>query len=212
MAWDVDYSPRVDASTPPPSATPPAYVYAASDSYPRGARETDLCDTASRPDWLYLGALVLLDVGSIAYTSNDTIKYSWSVPVRMSGPALVGLTWGATIGGGYLALPKCSMHWVGEAPPEGDVRSSTPLALALALLAGATAPIINGIAVGPNFPLEWSTLEREMHIVTAIGFGLGGALLPYLLPPKTWRAQRELQRLRAGGDTHGAYLGYAIAF
>jgi hypothetical protein len=212
MAGALDYSPRVDASTPPPPP-PPAYVLAANDIYPRGSREEELCDTASRPDWLYLGALLVLDVGSIAYTSNDAIKYDkTSLPLRLSGPALVGLTWGATIGGGYLALPKCSKHWVGDAPAEGDIRTSTPLAFALALLGAATAPIINGIAVGPNFPLEWSDTERAMHVVTAIGFGFVGALLPYLLPPKTWRAQKELERIRAGADAHGAYLRYTIAF
>jgi hypothetical protein len=173
-----------------------------------------LCARASEPDWAYLAGLAALDVGAIWLFSSHDIKYTASVPLRMSGPVMIGVTWGATVGGAWLALPKCSPHWIGEPPPEGDVRATWPLALALALLAGATAPIINGIAIGSyNLPLEWSTFEREMHVVAAGLAGFGGALLPYLLPPRTWSAAREIQRIRFGADHHGGLLlGYSVAF
>jgi hypothetical protein len=165
---------------------------------------------------VYLAGLVALDAGAIAYGSADFVKGSPSVPVRMTGPVAIGLTWGATVGGAWLSLPKCSLVWVGEAPPEGDVRDSWPLAFSLALLAGMTAPIVNAIAVGTNLPAEWSDLEREMHIVAAGVAGFGGALLPYLLPPRTWRAAQEIERIRlrwapAWGPA-GVFVEYAGEF
>ncbi|HEY8088395.1 MAG TPA: hypothetical protein VIF09_11135, partial [Polyangiaceae bacterium] len=134
--------------------------------------------------------------------------------LRMAGPVAIGLTWGATVGGTWLALPKCAPHWVGETPREGDVRATWPVALSLALLAGVTAPFVNGIAIGSyNLPIEWSTFEREMHVVAAGLAGFGGALLPYVLPPRTWSAAREIDRLRFGADGRGgAFVGYSATF
>ena len=92
------------------------------------------------------------------------------------------------------------------------MRATWPVALSLALLAGATAPIVNGIAIGTfcaapacqgGLPADWSTFEREMHVVVAGLSGFGGALLPYLLPPSTLSAARELDRLRVGADGAG---------
>ncbi len=209
----MDSLPPPSASIAAPASDPPAdYAYAPGDIYPRGSREEKLCATASQPDWLYLGGLALLDAGAIWAGSSEAIKYSDSIPVRITGPAMIGLTWGATVGGAWLALPKCSPHWVGETPREGAVRESWPLALSFALLAGATAPIVNGIANGSNLPQSWSTVEREMHLVTAGVLGFGGALLPYLLPPRTWAAARSLDRLRFGFDARGGFVGYAATF
>jgi hypothetical protein len=199
----------LDALPPPPAAE---YAPAPGDIYPRDARERELCATASHTDWLYLGVLVALDVPAIWVGSSETIKYSNSLAVRLTGPAMIGLTWGATVGGAWLALPKCSGEWVGEAPREGEVRANWPLALAFALLGGATAPVVNAIAIGSNLPLEWTTFEREMHVATAAVAGFGGALLPYLLPPRTWAASRELDRVRFAADGRGVYVGYAAAF
>ncbi len=197
-------------SLPPP---PPAYVAGPTDIYPRGKREEELCDRASRPDWLYMGGLVALDVGAIWYGSSGMVKYSDDVPLRaIVGPGMIGATWGATITGLWLALPKCEPHWVDEAPREGGVRATWPLALSLALLAGATAPIINGIAIGYNLPIEWSTPEREVHVVVAGLAGFGGALVPFLLPPRTWSAARELDRLRLGYDGRSAFVRYEGTF
>jgi hypothetical protein len=162
---------------------------------------------------------VALDAGAIGWGSSDTFKYTGSIPVRLAGPAMIGLAWGATVGGGWLAMPKCSAHFVGEPPPEGEVRMDWPVALSLALLAGSTAPIVWGISIGPsNLPLEWTMFEREMHVVVAGVMGFGGALLPYVIPPRTWSAARELQRLRVGtlpgpdGRMAGATLGYTVPF
>jgi hypothetical protein len=195
---------------PPPAAT--AAAYAPGDIYPRGPREEELCARASHADWLYLSALLALDVGAVLVDAQTSLQSSDSVAVRFLGPTAIGLAWGATLGGGYLALPKCDPHWIGEAPREGDVRASWPLALSLALLAGATAPIFNGIVL-TSAPQSWSTLERSMHVVTAGVAGFGGALIPYLIPPTTWSASRELQKIRVGTDGHGMIsVGYTLTF
>ena len=217
-------SPLLD-SLPPPQPT--TYVYAPGDIYPRGTHEEELCAKASHPDWFYLGGIAALDVGAVWAGSSAPSKYSDSLVIRFTGPAMIGLTWGLTVGGTWLALPKCNGHWVGSPPREGDIRAEWPLALSLALLAGATAPIVNGIAIGSCFtapsatsigcqgglPANWTTFEREMHVVTAGVAGFGGALLPYLLPPSTLRAAREIDRLRFGADGRGnVFVGYTMPF
>ncbi|HXN33533.1 MAG TPA: hypothetical protein VN894_16805 [Polyangiaceae bacterium] len=208
-------------SLPPPPPASDAYVYAPGDIYPRTAHERELCAHASHPDWAYLGGLVGLDVATIWFGSWDKLKYSGSLPLRMSGPAAIGLGWGATVGGAWLALPKCSTRWVASPPLEGDVRAQWPLAVSMALLAGATAPIVNAIAIGTcnppecqeGLPAGWTTFEREMHLVVAGVAGFAGALLPYLVPPRTWSAAREIERIRFGTDGRGGmFLGYSSRF
>jgi hypothetical protein len=187
-------------------------MYAPGDIYPRGARERELCARASHPDWLYLGGLLVLDAGAIVFGSSDLVKSSGPYASLVS-PALIGVTWGATVGGAWLALPKCSPTWVGEPPREGDVRATWPVALSLALLAGATAPIVYGIAIGSgDLPTEWTTLDREAHIVVAGLAGFGGALLPYLIAPRTWAAAREIEHIRLGSDGRGLFVGYTARF
>jgi hypothetical protein len=199
----------LDALPPPP---PASYAYAPGDIYPRGDRERALCDTASHPDWWYLGGLTLLNAAAIAYGSLGQIQDNASIVVRFTAPTVVGLAWGAGIGGGWLALPHCDPHFVGELPREGDVRANWPVALSLALLAGATAPMINGILVG-NEPMDWSNEERAAHVLTTGVMGFAGALLPYLLPPTSWSAARELEKIRVGVDARGGLsLGYTLAF
>jgi len=215
----------VDSLPPPPVLAPPpapagrdaapapegrtAYVYAPGDIYPRTAEERRLCGEASTPDWAYLTGLVGLDAGAIAIASLGALSNSTSLPARFVGPVAIGITWGATVGGAWLAVPKCSPEWVGEAPREGTMRSTWPVALSLALLAGATAPVINAIVSGYDTSSPWSTFEREMHIVAAGLAGFGGAFIPYLLPPRTWAAARELDRIRFGTDGRGTYfIGY----
>ena len=200
----------MDAPPPLPPPPPAAYAYAPGNIYPVDARERELCDTASTPDWLYMGGLVLLDVASI-YVSTQDMKYSSSETVRLFGSGLAGLTLGATLGGAYLALPKCDPHWVSFAPREGDVHADWPLALSIGLISGVLAAGAYGIEVGP-LPLSWSTEERSAHLLLAGFAGLGGSLLPYLLPPKTWRAARELANIRAGVSSNGGFLGYSLSF
>lgn len=201
----------VDAHTPPdPHAGPPPYHYAATDTAPRTARENELCERASTTDWAYLAIGPAAVAGSI-YLDAFQLKESSEPGIRTIGPGLVGVSWGFTLGGGYLALPKCSSNWVRYAPPEGDVRRSWPLALGLALFSGVTAPILVGVETGP-IDFEWSVSERVGRLVTAGLSGFTGALLPYLLPPKTWRAAKELEHLRATADQRGATIGWSIAF
>jgi hypothetical protein len=200
------------ALPPPPPATV-AYVYAPGDIFPRGARERELCARASHPDWVYLGALAVIDVGAFWLGSSDIFKYEVDNIPRLGGPAMIGLAWGATIGGAWLALPKCSPGWVQGPSRDGDERATWPMALSLALLAGATAPIVNGIAVGSNMPPDWQTGERAAHVVVAGFAGFVGALLPYLIPPRTWTAAREIERIRvSAGARGGMFLGYALPF
>jgi hypothetical protein len=198
----------LDAAPPPP----PPYVYAATDYRPRGQEDVELCRRASHVDWLYFGGSLLADVGTITL-DELAFQVSGSEGVRLLGPPLVGLSWGFTVGGGYLALPKCSPDFVQAAPPEGGVRADWPMAVGLTLLATATAPVVVGIetGVGP-VTLPWSTTERSLRLVFAGAGGLVGALLPYLLPPKTWRAAKELEHLRAGATVHGGFVGYAVSF
>jgi len=201
------------ASSPVAGPATPAYgpVAAATDERPRDEVEKDLCARASDTDWLYLGATLAADVGSIWL--DGTLKYNESRGVRYLGPAAVGLAWGWTLGGGYLALPKCSPNWVDSAPPEGQVRAAWPLALSLAGVAGIISPMIMGTEVGP-IPRSWPVGERSVRVIIASASGVTGALLPYLLPPKTWRAARELEHLRACAteDGRGAFVSWAIRF
>lgn len=190
-----------------------SYLYAPGDIYPRGPEEQRLCSAASNPDWLYLLGLLAGDGGAITLASLDALKNSSSLPVRFIAPIGIGISWGATVGGAWLALPKCSPEWVGESPREGAVRASWPVAISLALLAGATAPVVNAIVSGYDTSTPWSTFEREMHIVAAGLAGFGGALLPYVLPPRTWAAAQELDRIRFGTDGRGTYfVGFVAKF
>ncbi len=199
----------MDALPPPP---PASFAYAPGDIYPRGDRERELCDEASHPDWWYLGGLTLLNAATITYGSINQIQDNASIVVRFTAPTVVGLAWGGAVGGLWLALPHCDPHFVGETPREGDVHENWPVALSLALLAGATAPMINGILVG-NQPQDWSDVERTAHVLTAGLAGFVGALLPYVLQPTSWSAAKELQRLRVGTDARGGVtVGVQVAF
>ncbi len=203
----------MDSLPPPPRPTADSYAYAPGDIFPRGARERTLCEKASRTDWAYLGGLGLLDVGAIALGTSDWVKLSGPY-TSLASPALIGVTWGATVGGAWLALPKCSPEWVDAPSREGDVRATWPLALSLALLSGATAPIVYGISIGSgDLPEDWTTFNREVHVIVAGLAGFGGALLPYLVPPRTWSAARELERIRLGVDGRGGWsIGYSGRF
>jgi hypothetical protein len=194
----------------PPEPPPPHYAYAPGDIYPVGAHEQELCDAADHPDWLYLGGLLVLDVGAV-YVNSFVFKFADEPWQRQLGPAAIGLSWGATLGGGYLALPKCEPHWVPTAPREGEVRAHWPLALSLALASAISAPVIMGVATGP-LPTNWTTEERASRLLITGGFAFAGALLPYVLPPRTWRAARELERIRLSGDSRGTFVSYGFAF
>jgi hypothetical protein len=205
-----------------PATDPPAYAYAPGDIYPVGERERELCAKADHPDWLYLSGLFVLDVAGVfvngallASDANGNPKTSSSA-VRQLGPAAIGFSWGATIGGGYLALPKCDPHWVSYAPREGDVRSPWPLALTLATIGGIFGASMTGVfttlQASSADMQNWSTEERAGRLWIAGLSGFVGALVPYLIPPRTWSGARELARIRASADAHGAGLSYSLAF
>ncbi len=191
---------------------------AASDNYARDAREKELCESASHPDWLYLAIQPLLVAGAITLDAQ-VFKYDWatfggttgSPVVRDIGPVLVGATWGMFMGSFYPSMPKCSPHFVTTIPPEGQVRSDWPIAFAFAILAGATAPIVDYIAIGP-VPDAWTDAERVSRIVLAATFAFGTALIPYVLPPKTLRAMRELMKLRATVSAQSSFVSYTFNF
>lgn len=223
----------MDSLPPPPP--PPPYVYAASDSRPRQSREIELCERASTTDWVYLTGLGAGLVGTIALDTavfrqlgtrredqNETVE-AWrartdgdlSYPAgRTFGAGLVGLSVGALIGGSYLALPKCDRAFAYGPPPEGSSRSVWPTALTLALASAALGPIMVAIETGAPYgrTLEWAVSERAVHFIVPAFTGFAGALLPYLFPPKTWRAAREIERIRGGVSTTGAYASYTFLF
>jgi hypothetical protein len=201
----------VDSAPPPPPPSPPAYVYAATDERPRTPHEVELCAKASTTDWLYLATGLVLTAGSI--TVDTVLRTTASEGVRYLGPSAVGLTWGFTLGGVYPSLPKCSSDYVSSPPPEGNVRTDWEIAFAFAALSGLTAPVVEATETG-TIPEQWSNAERVMRLVLASGFGVVGALLPYALPPKTWRAAKELEHLRAGPteDSRGAFFSWRVVF
>ncbi len=98
-------------------------------------------------------------------------------------------------------------------PPEGDVRTNWEIAVIFAALSGLVAPVVVASETGTT-PPQWSNAERASRLVLASGLGIGGALLPYLIPPKTWRAAKELAHLRASasGDGRGAFLSWGVSF
>lgn len=202
------------ADLPPSPSTVHAaeapYVYAATDIRPRTTREIELCEKASSFDWQYTGAWALGVAGSI-YLNIDQLKHNSEPGVRLLGPALVGLTFGGFLGGGYLSLPKCDPLWAAGPPPEGNVRADWPMAIAIAAIAGVMSPIMDYNFLGP-VKLDWPVYERSLRVVIAASSGVVGALIPYLLPPRTWSARKEIDKLRVQGSPQGAALTYSFSF
>lgn len=185
-------------------------MYAATDIRPRQSREIELCEKASSFDWQYTGAFALGFAGSI-YLNIDQLKHTTSFATRMLGPTLVGFTWGGFLSGGYLSLPKCDPLWAYGAPPEGNVRAQWPLATAIAVLSGVTGPFMDYLFLGPP-KLGWAVEERSARVFFASGFAVLGSLFPYLVPPRTWSAAKEIERIRVQGTQGGAHLSYGFAF
>jgi hypothetical protein len=65
-----------------------------------------------------------------------------------------------------------------------------------------------------TIPEDWKNGERFTRLALSSVLAIGGALLPYALPPKTWRAAKELENLRAGTteDGRGAYFSWRVRF
>jgi len=195
---------------PGPPQDPPAYVYAAADIRPRQAREIELCAKASEFDWMYTGGAAVSVVTSVLVNAQY-LKQQQEPGVRLIAPAWTGLSWGLLLGGGYLSLPKCDPLWAGGPPPEGNIRADWPIAVSIALIATATAPLIDFTFLGAVKP-EWTDGERAARMFIGLGSGLAGSLLPYLLPPRTWAARKEIDRMRIAPTYGGASLSYSMSF
>lgn len=196
-----------DPSLPPP---PAPYVYAASDIRPRQTKEIELCEKASHFDWMYTGAFALGVAGAM-YVNIDRLKHEPEPGVRLIGPALLGFAWGGFLSGGYLSLPKCDPLWAGGPPPEGNIRETWPVATAITVLAALTGPIMDYAFLGP-IKLEWPVLERSGRVFIAGGAAVLGSLFPYLLPPSTWAARKQIDRIRVEGMPSGAGMTYTVRF
>ena len=196
----------------PANDTPPAYVYAPSDYRPRQPREIELCAKASRFDWQYTGTMLVGVLGS-EYVSIGVLKQNEKPGLRLIGPGLIGFFWGGFLSGGYLSLPKCDPYWAWGPPPEGNVRSDWPLATAISLIATVTAPAIDFVFLG-GVPIHWTVSERSARVFIGMGAGLVGSLFPYLVPPRTWAAKLEIERIRIGEVAGGRGLGvsYGLTF
>jgi hypothetical protein len=178
----------------------------------RSQEEAELCRDAGRFDWPYLSLLVAADAGTIVLDSQ-VFQSSGQAAVRLLGPGLVGLSWGWSVGGAYLTLPQCSADWVRSRPLEGSRRSELPLAISFTVLAAAMGPVVVGVETGDGpSTLAWSPGERVMRLVIAGATGAVGSVMPYVLPPRTWRALRKLEALQAGVADRGGFVGYRVAF
>lgn len=197
-------------ATTPASPIDAPYVYGATDLRPRQTREIELCEEASHFDWQYTGAFALGFASSV-YLNIDRLKHTTEPALRLLGPGLVGFTWGGLLGGGLLSLPKCDPLWAQGPPPEGDVRAIWPLATAITIVAGVTGPIMDYAFLGP-VKLSWEVSERTARVFVGAGGAVLGALFPYLLPPKTWSARKEIDRMRVQGLPGGAALAYTVRF
>lgn len=200
--------PSPSTTAPPPE--PPGYVYAATDLRPRQTREMELCRKASDFDWLYTGAM-FTGVGASIYLSSTPLKEGDTAPIRLIGPAAVGLFWGGFLSGGWLSLPQCDPLWVGGPPPEGNVRVSWPMAVTISLIAVTTAPAIDYIFLGP-VKSWWEVSERSARVFVAMGAGALGAFMPYVIKPRTWAARLELDKIRMAPVAGGATVGFGTTF
>lgn len=188
----------------------PPYVYAANDIRPRQTKEIELCERASHFAWEYTGAFAL-GVATSVYLNIGILKHESPTAVRMIGPGLVGFTWGGFLMGGFLSLPKCDPLWAQGSPPEGNIRSLWPIIATIAGTAAASAPFMDYIFLGPVKP-QWEVWERSMRVFVAGGSALLGTVFPFILPPRTWAARKEIDRIRVEGQPAGATVTYTLRF
>jgi len=196
----------------PPDVTLVSHVDRPADTGPANEHETGLCREASRTDWAYLGGLIVADSAAVALDAAE-LQSNGHTAVRLVGPGLVGLAWGWSVGGTYLTLPQCGADLVRGHAVEGDSRSEIPLAVSFGILAATTAPVIVGIETGDGpQTLRWSPAERVMRLVLASATATVGSVLPYVLPPRTWRAAHKLANLRVGAAARGGIVSYSVTF
>jgi hypothetical protein len=199
-------------STPPPTTPPnePApYVFAAAEYRPT-ERDMELCRKASHTDWLYIAGTVAMDSGLVV-ADTQFFRVQGQEGIRLIGPSVVGLAWGWTMGGAYLSLPKCDPNWVSSAPPEGNVKSVTPIMLGIGLFSMATAPFFARIEQGAILQ-EWPVWERALTVIFPMITGFAGTFIPLLIKPRTYSAALDLERLRLGVTKDAMTLGYGFSF
>lgn len=196
-----------DSAAPP---APPAYVYAATDYRPRQAREIELCKRGAEFDWRYTGTMVAGLVGS-EFLNLQVLKQQEEPGIRLLGPGAIGFFWGAFLGGGYLSLPKCDPLWANGPPPEGNVRLTWPMAIAITMVATVTAPAMDYVFLGA-VPVHWTVSERSGRVFTAMGTGAIGAIFPYIVSPRPWAAKKEIDRIRIGDVAGGPFISYSASF
>lgn len=198
---------------------PPSHAYGPTDYRPATRREVELCRKADQFDWVYFAGTVVADAG-VVYADAHFFRFQEQPGIRLIGPSIAGLAWGWTLSGGVLSLPKCDPLWVAHPPPEGEIRSRWPLAITLAGLSAVTAPFFARIEQGPVRD-EWPVWERSMSVILPMATGIVGAFMPYVLPPRTYAAARELEKIRldfgrdeaSDGSRRGRFsIGYRWAF
>ena len=194
-----------EVSPPPPPARLRATALVSSRLGPLSDREGELCARAGRPDLLYVGGALVLAGSAVTFDAMYVKHHVASPALRVTSSGFVGLTFGALLGGGMAALPKCRLDVLTRTAPEGAVASPWPLALSTALFAGITSPFFVAIGKGRD-PISWEVSERSMHVIIPGITGFAGALLPYIpaLAPRNGRAARELQKLQIGAPPQGA--------
>src|SRR4051812_4509949 len=145
------------------------------------------------------------------YLSLAVLKPQEEPGVRLIGPGVIGFFWGGLLSGGYLSLPKCDPMWAPGAPPEGNIRAVWPVAAAITILSTITAPALDFVFLGA-VPLHWTVSERSARVFVAMGTGALGSLFPYVLPPRTWAARKEIERIRIGEVAGGPFVSYGFTF
>ncbi len=221
VAPTVEVAPVTESETAageqePPKRTPPSPYVVAHDRW--SSKAAELCEKASHFDYMYLGTFVALDVGTLL-VDPFYVKGKDSLFLRIAAPAAFGLSWGATLGSLPLVTPQC--EWPGTPRvrgPESTRHDHLAMMIALAGLAGASAPFIVGLATGPlprdhfttGYAYKWPVSERSGRLIAAGVGGALGTLLPYLLPPKPFSAIKELRELEV--TTSGTDITFRLQF
>ena len=83
--------------------------------------------------------------------------------------------------------------------------------MTISLLATITAPAFDFVFLGA-VPLHWTVPERSARVFVAMGAGALGSIFPYILPPRTWAARLEIDRIRIGEMAGGPFFSYGRTF
>jgi hypothetical protein len=154
---------------------------------------------------------MVLGLAGAEYLNLAVLKQQEEPGLRLIGPGVIGFFWGGFLSGGYLSLPKCDPMWAWGPPPEGNIRATWPIAAAITIISTVTAPALDFVFLGA-VPVHWTDTERTTRVFVAMGSGALGALFPYVLPPRTWAARKEIERIRVGDVAGGPFISYRVTF